>query len=308
MALWIDYRLFPSILTLDDRSKRTSGAKVKFKRAFQFLQWLLVHHLYGTNARRASKSPTHPSFEVFLGGSCNPTTWRQELAIPYFLSHSISCYNPQVDCWTPDLVEVEHRAKESASLLFFVIGHDTRSLAAIAEVSYLAARGRKIVVVVNSMPQQGCETKFMQQKMCSCADDNRDDYSNACEARRTLRVLLQRLHVPVFNQIRLALEYAVLIVKTTNQSSVSALETPADLSQDNGATFFGPSIRFSPSFNVLLRSKLPYYSHRPQISCCTNESDDDGYGSLLSRSASSVSCSDFDELAIDQHDEGSRSR
>ena len=31
---------------------------------------------------------------VFLGGSCNPTTWRSDVAIPFFKQHSITYYNP----------------------------------------------------------------------------------------------------------------------------------------------------------------------------------------------------------------------
>jgi hypothetical protein len=33
---------------------------------------------------------------VFLGGSCNPTTWRTDIAIPSFAKHGIKYYNPQV--------------------------------------------------------------------------------------------------------------------------------------------------------------------------------------------------------------------
>lgn len=32
--------------------------------------------------------------EVFLGGSCNPTTWRADTAIPELQKHGISFYNP----------------------------------------------------------------------------------------------------------------------------------------------------------------------------------------------------------------------
>lgn len=32
--------------------------------------------------------------EVFLGGSCNPTTWRKEVAIPLLKKHSITFFNP----------------------------------------------------------------------------------------------------------------------------------------------------------------------------------------------------------------------
>ncbi|KAL9705372.1 hypothetical protein quinque_008890 [Culex quinquefasciatus] len=57
--------------------------------------------------------------EVFLGGSCNPTTWRADIAIPTLNLLGISFYNPQVSEWTPDLLELEHRAKEKARVLFF---------------------------------------------------------------------------------------------------------------------------------------------------------------------------------------------
>lgn len=34
------------------------------------------------------------AYEVFLGGSCNPTTWRSEIAIPTLQSLGITYYNP----------------------------------------------------------------------------------------------------------------------------------------------------------------------------------------------------------------------
>lgn len=34
------------------------------------------------------------SQEIFLGGSCNPTTWRQDEAIPILEKLGITYYNP----------------------------------------------------------------------------------------------------------------------------------------------------------------------------------------------------------------------
>jgi len=34
------------------------------------------------------------SYDVFLGGSCNPTTWRKDLAIPYLQDAGVSFFNP----------------------------------------------------------------------------------------------------------------------------------------------------------------------------------------------------------------------
>lgn len=33
-------------------------------------------------------------YDVFLGGSCNPTTWRKDVAIPYLQDAGVSFYNP----------------------------------------------------------------------------------------------------------------------------------------------------------------------------------------------------------------------
>ena len=56
--------------------------------------------------------------KVFLGGSCNPTKWRNEIAIPIFNKNKISFYNPQVEEWNPDLVEVENYQKKMRKFCF----------------------------------------------------------------------------------------------------------------------------------------------------------------------------------------------
>ncbi|VDL96161.1 unnamed protein product [Schistocephalus solidus] len=36
---------------------------------------------------------------VFLGGACNPTTWRQKHAIPFLEEAGINFYNPVTICF-----------------------------------------------------------------------------------------------------------------------------------------------------------------------------------------------------------------
>jgi hypothetical protein len=43
--------------------------------------------------------------EVFLGGSCNPTTWRADVAMPELDKLGISFYNP-VSCLSPHVADV----------------------------------------------------------------------------------------------------------------------------------------------------------------------------------------------------------
>jgi predicted small lipoprotein YifL len=316
MNLLSECHLFHQTLIFDDRSKKSRCKNIKFKRAFQFLQTLLLQRVYGIDVltrpltrRTASKH----KFEVFLGGSCNPTTWRCEQAIPYYQSHSISCYNPQVANWTPDLIQIECQAKEEASLLFFVIDHNTRSLAAIAEVCYLAACGRKIIVVMNSMPDDKNQTKFIREKNSSNKNDDEYDYENVREARRLLRVLLQVISIPIFDNVRTALECSTFVLENTKQNGISFNHF-----HDNREIIHSSSSSLSPFLRSVHFTTGVHFHRIPictktQISCTTNESDDDGYASVessnrtLSRSSSSIS-SDFNECSSDHQHENSSSR
>ncbi|XP_049312512.1 uncharacterized protein LOC105229639 isoform X3 [Bactrocera dorsalis] len=98
--------------------------------------------------RKLSKSDTSAPVEVFLGGSCNPTTWRADVAIPALNELGISFYNPQVSDWTPDLIELEHRAKEKARVLFFVMDSETRASAGAIEAAHIAGQNCKQLVLV----------------------------------------------------------------------------------------------------------------------------------------------------------------
>ena len=44
--------------------------------------------------------------KVFLGGTCNESTWRNEL-IPLLENAGVEYFNPVVDNWTPECQEEE---------------------------------------------------------------------------------------------------------------------------------------------------------------------------------------------------------
>uniref|UniRef100_T1GVN7 Uncharacterized protein n=1 Tax=Megaselia scalaris TaxID=36166 RepID=T1GVN7_MEGSC len=99
--------------------------------------------------KRSSSSPADRlGPEVFLGGSCNPTTWRADVAIPILQKLGISFYNPQVSEWTPDLIELEQKAKEKAKVLFFVMDSQTRATAGAIEAAHIAAQNPRQLVLV----------------------------------------------------------------------------------------------------------------------------------------------------------------
>jgi hypothetical protein len=54
----------------------------------------------------------------------------------------------QVSQWTPDLIELEHRAKEKARILFFVMDSETRASAGAIEAAHIAGQNTKHLVLV----------------------------------------------------------------------------------------------------------------------------------------------------------------
>jgi len=91
--------------------------------------------------------------EVFLGGSCNPTTWRKDTVIPLLEHSKVDYYNPQVDDWHPGLIALEDNAKQDALVLLFVIDGQTRAIASMVEVAELVTAGRNVVLVIEDVAE-----------------------------------------------------------------------------------------------------------------------------------------------------------
>lgn len=89
--------------------------------------------------------------DVFLGGSCNPTTWRREVALPLLDDARVKYFNPQVDDWYEELIPIETRAKETAKVVLMVIDNSTRSMVGINEAVEYICRGRRVVLVVDDL-------------------------------------------------------------------------------------------------------------------------------------------------------------
>ncbi|OQR82169.1 hypothetical protein THRCLA_11082 [Thraustotheca clavata] len=88
---------------------------------------------------------------VFLGGSCNPTQWRREIAMPMLDQAGVSYYNPQVDEWHEELMELEAQAKETAAIVLFVIDNMTRAIVSMNEAAEYMCCGRRVVLVIQDL-------------------------------------------------------------------------------------------------------------------------------------------------------------
>jgi len=68
--------------------------------------------------------------KVFLGGTCNESTWREEL-IPML---SINYFNPVVDDWTSECMSEEIRQREICDYCLYVITPKMTGVFSVAEV------------------------------------------------------------------------------------------------------------------------------------------------------------------------------
>lgn len=66
---------------------------------------------------------------VFLGGTCNESTWRDEL-IPLL---AIDYFNPVVPDWTPECQAEELRQRETCDYVLYVITSEMTGVYSIAE-------------------------------------------------------------------------------------------------------------------------------------------------------------------------------
>ncbi|KAG6453625.1 hypothetical protein O3G_MSEX008254 [Manduca sexta] len=151
---------------------------------------------------RSEASP--PPCEVFLGGSCNPTTWRSDIAIPMLKKMGITYFNPQVEDWSTELIEVEHRAKAAARALLFVLDSETRAVAASVEAANLAAAPRDLLLVLRP---------YTRHQTIGNETISDHEYVELSRARATLQEAVERRGLPAFTDIPAALRCARAVLR-----------------------------------------------------------------------------------------------
>jgi hypothetical protein len=90
---------------------------------------------------------------VFLGGSCDPTTWRADIAVPQLMKAGIPFFNPHISDWHPNLIALEAKAKEVCEVLLFVIDAKTRAIASMLEATEYIMAARRVVIVILDIPE-----------------------------------------------------------------------------------------------------------------------------------------------------------
>lgn len=91
-----------------------------------------ILRITGRNKKLEELNMKNYANTTFLGGTCNNSTWRQELISQ--LSENVDFFNPVVDDWTPECQAREDHAREEAKYVLFVITSQMTGVISIAEV------------------------------------------------------------------------------------------------------------------------------------------------------------------------------
>ena len=207
---------------------------------------------------------------IFLGGSCNPTTWRDDIAMPMLDAAHVGYFNPQVDEWFEELIEIETRAKETAQIMLVVVDKLTRCLVSINEAVEFICRGRKVMLVVEDI-DEGDEIAGKLLSKTELADLN--------GARQCLRDLARRRKVGLFPDVATAIDECI-----------------AWLVQTNSPKFRPEMPRLRKRSSIVLND----WCSKHQLSCVTSRSN-----SL--QLLKSNSCSSSSKSITDDNEQGSNS-
>ncbi|RLN87249.1 hypothetical protein BBJ28_00018985 [Nothophytophthora sp. Chile5] len=137
---------------------------------------------------------------IFLGGSCNPTTWRHDVAMPMLDAAHVHYFNPQVDEWFDELMQIEARAKETAQIVLMVVDSLTRSIVCINEAVEYICRGRKVILVVEDI-EENTEVAGKRLSPTELADLN--------GARQCLRDLAVKRGVGLYPDVACAIHASI---------------------------------------------------------------------------------------------------
>jgi len=85
--------------------------------------------------------------KVFLGGTCNNSTWR-DILIPKLDANNIKYFNPVVEDWTPECKEIEDYEKHNmCDTHVYVITPKQTGFYSFAEIIDSAAFGYNVIFV-----------------------------------------------------------------------------------------------------------------------------------------------------------------
>ncbi|KAF4316784.1 hypothetical protein BBO99_00007661 [Phytophthora kernoviae] len=120
--------------------------------------------------------------------------------MPLLDAAQVRYFNPQVDEWFDELVQIETRAKETAQIMFVVVDKLTRCLVSINEAVEFICRGRKVMLVVDDI-DEAAEVAGKTLEPTELADLN--------GARQCLRDLAIKRGVGLYPDVETAVQASI---------------------------------------------------------------------------------------------------
>lgn len=156
--------------------------------------------------------------QVYLGGACGNTTWRQDIAIPMLQAAKITYFDPQLGLgeWTEDFEATEMKYKNMADVMLWVISDETRSVASVAEAAYYIAGKWPLALAMKFLPQDA----VIDGKSISSIE--RDDLNRG---RIFVRTMAQEQGVPIFEEIADAVQYTINLINKQSTLTMGDINT-----------------------------------------------------------------------------------
>lgn len=88
------------------------------------------------------------TYDVYLGGTCANSDWREKFAVPVFEEHGLTYYNPYLNKWTTRYIAREAAMKDRCHVLLYVITNDSRGISSMLEAAYYYGLGCKVILCV----------------------------------------------------------------------------------------------------------------------------------------------------------------
>jgi hypothetical protein len=89
--------------------------------------------------------------KLFLGGTCPQSKEDfdyRTLLIPFLKKYNIDYFNPVVEKWTEECIEIEENEKEICDIHLYVITYNMKGVYSIAETFDSYIRGKKSILII----------------------------------------------------------------------------------------------------------------------------------------------------------------
>lgn len=126
--------------------------------------------------------------KVFLGGTCNNSTWREPV-MELLKSKDIEYFNPVVEDWTPECIELEEKAKVDCDLNLFVITKEMVGVYSWVEAllsSKLYKTETSLIVVTEGMDKAMLKSVKASVKLINTYISDRLDFDDDLPSATTV--------------------------------------------------------------------------------------------------------------------------